>query len=87
MKKTNILRFPRYHRDDILFKQLVKKASDMESSKNKFEKLEDDFINQMIKNIKHDGLAKKKDFIGLRNVLIKFHKDRIKKLSTKIKIK
>ena len=36
----------------------------MEASRDKFVKLEDDFINQMLQNIKHDGLAKKKDFAG-----------------------
>ena len=61
--KSNILQFQPYHRDDVLFKKLVRIASNMEISREKFVKLEDDLINQMLQNIKHDGwFSKKKGF-------------------------
>ena len=88
-KKSNILYFPGFHPKSILskklFKELVKLASDMETSKNKFEKLEDKMINKILSNIKFDGLATRKDYAGIKEALIEFHEERIKKIRTKIK--
>ena len=85
--KSNILQFPPYHRDDVLFKKMVRIASNMETSREKFVKLEDDLINQMLQNIKYDGSAKKKDFADLSKIMQKFHKDRINKIKNKLKLK
>ena len=88
-KKNNILYFPGFHPNSILskklFKELVNLSNDMEISKNKFEKLEDEVINKILNNIKFDGLATRKDYAGIKEALIEAHEERIKKIRTKIK--
>ena len=88
-KKSNILYFPRFHPKSILskklFKELVSLASDMDTSKNKFEKLEDEVIDKILNNIKFDGLATRRNYAGIKEFLIEFHEERIKKIRTKIK--
>ena len=88
-KKSNILYFPGFHPKSILskklFKELVNLSNDMEISKNKFEKLEDKMINKILSNIKFDGLTTRKNYAYIKEFLIKFHEERIKKIRTKIK--
>ena len=88
-KKNNILYFPGFHPNSILskklFKELVNLSNDMEISKNKFEKLEDKMINKILSNIKFDGLTTRKNYAGIKEFLIEFHEERIKKIRTKIK--
>ena len=88
-KKNNILYFPKLHDKSNLsknlFKELVNLSNDMEISKNKFEKLEDKMINKILSNIKFDGLTTRKNYVGIKEFLIKFHEKRIKKIKTKIK--
>ena len=90
-KKSNILYFPRFHPKSILskklFKELANLSNDMEISKNKFEKLADKMINKILSNIKFDGLTTRKNYADIKEFLIKFHEERIKKIRTKIKTK